>query len=128
MVGSQQGSRVLVFGRDRNTLERRKIVNLKNRAVDIKVADDGGAIVILNADRSSLHIIRDPKKWVLEKGSISGSDRIREAQKWLLALRYPIGRVVDGIDGPKTRRAVAIFQKIEGLEPSGTVDVNHAIL
>jgi peptidoglycan hydrolase-like protein with peptidoglycan-binding domain len=120
-VGRRDGTRVVVFSRFGSALERQNIVELADPISDMDVSPDGNLLAILNSAKTSLTVIRNPGEWAAEQGIVAGFDEIREAQRLLSELQYPIG-VVDGLDGPKTRRAVSIFQETVGLTPRGAVD------
>ena len=121
VVGHQGSRKAVVFRRVGRTLERRDMVTLKRRPDEIVVSPNGRMIAFLNIEAGALRVIDNPVEWFDRIGKRSGSPRVREAQKSLSALHYPVG-VVDGIDGPSTRRAVRAFQMSAGLPVTGTVD------
>ena len=65
-------------------------------------------------------VIEDPVDWWAERGFVAGSDEIREAQRLLARLGYPIG-TVDGLEGARTRDAVRAFREAARLDPGDTL-------
>jgi len=65
---------------------------------------------------------------VTHVASLDGPGRIVEAQQRLAASGYDAG-IADGVLGPRTRAAVAEFQKAKGLPVNGQVsdDVLNAL-
>jgi hypothetical protein len=95
-------------------------VQLPEPPVDLTLSPDGTRAAVLGAT-NALQVIGNPVEWASTTGATPGSDRIREAQSLLLALRFPVGSV-DGMDGPTTQRAVRIFQESAGIAPTGRLD------
>jgi hypothetical protein len=124
-VGSRLNNYLTVFAREGRIIERLQVVPLKNQPVKIAVAADGKRAVIVHADLRSVLHIRSIDDWLMQGSSVStsysGLSPIREAQKALLTLRYPVG-VADGLLGPNTVKAVTLFQNVEGLRPTGKVN------
>ncbi len=56
-------------------------------------------------------VVRDPTDRVVLVGT--GADELREAQRLLADLGYPVGPV-DGVDGAQTRRALCTWRRLEG--------------
>jgi peptidoglycan hydrolase-like protein with peptidoglycan-binding domain len=54
-------------------------------------------------------------------GATSAADPVRAAQEKLNAVGYDAGPM-DGILGPRTKRALIRFQAVEGLELTGELD------
>jgi peptidoglycan hydrolase-like protein with peptidoglycan-binding domain len=54
-----------------------------------------------------------------------GGDQVRQAQKVLKEKGFDVGEV-DGVLGPRTRKALIAFQRQRGLEPSGEIDQRTA--
>ncbi|OQW55440.1 MAG: hypothetical protein A4S17_06165 [Proteobacteria bacterium HN_bin10] len=86
----------------------------------------GEADRILWTNRA-LDLVKDPQKLLVRasndevlRNGASG-ERVRELQRALAELGYPVG-AADGIFGPATRRAVVNFQNEHGLETTGAVD------
>jgi peptidoglycan hydrolase-like protein with peptidoglycan-binding domain len=98
-----------------------RIVELRGPPRHLAVSPDGTHAAVLSSADPTLQLIGNPLEWAATSGATPGSDRVREAQTMLLALRFPVGSV-DGMDGPTTQRAVRIFQESAGLVPSGTLD------
>jgi hypothetical protein len=121
IVGHHSSDRALAFSRIGNSLERRNIIFLENTPIDIDMSPNGNILVILNSGRNSLKIIPNPTEFTTETTAGVGSKQIREVQRALSRLGYPVG-VVDGFEGPDTRRALMIFQKDKGLKPTGKID------
>lgn len=52
---------------------------------------------------------------------------VREVQKYLLVIsqteEYPVAVIVDGVYGDNTRAAVSVFQRRNGIAPTGAVDI-----
>lgn len=121
VVGNRHGNHAFLFSRIGNSLERRNGITLKNPILDIDVSPSGGIIAVLNSDKKSLKIILNPSEFTTEPGIAFGSERIRDVQRELSLLGYPVGPI-DGFYGPNTRRSVALFQKEQGIKPTGTID------
>jgi peptidoglycan hydrolase-like protein with peptidoglycan-binding domain len=54
-----------------------------------------------------------------------GRDQVRQAQMLLREKGFDVGEV-DGVLGPRTRRALIAFQRRQGLEASGQIDQRTA--
>ncbi len=121
MVGSRTGSKAVVFSRQQRTLEGPYFVEIGEHPRDIDVSSDGRLATILRSNGRSLRVVRNPLDWSKQTNLVSRSAPIEEAQRMLAALRYPVG-VVDGVIGPRTKRAIQEFQRSAGLHASGIVD------
>lgn len=99
-----------------------RVVDLLAIPDDIDVSPDGRTVTILDSDKATLRVIRNPLAWAFGSDvQPPAPDSIRETQQLLSNLRYPIGEV-DGIYGPNTKRMVGLFQESAGLEAHGRVD------
>ncbi len=126
IVGSRTSGKILTFSRIGNSFERRNSFTfLQNPPADIDLAPGGHSFVVLSSDRRSLKIINNQNELLTARSSSIGSESVRKSQRVLSRLGFPVG-VVDGVDGPETRRAVALFQKEQQLEPTGTIDKKTA--
>jgi 6-phosphogluconolactonase (cycloisomerase 2 family) len=126
VVGSLGSRQIVVFGRQDKVIERKGEFDLPAEALYLDVARGGDLGVIIDNRRSMLSVIRwsndtRPVRGWKDTAPARGADDLRTAQRLLAIQGYPIG-AVDGIDGPQTRRAVALFQESSGLKSTGIVD------
>jgi hypothetical protein len=123
VVGSRLSPQARVFARDAKALELERInlLELDGRPSGLALSGDGQTLAVLSEDGRSIVILSDLREPRDSTVRLLGSDLLREAQRYLARLKYYVG-VIDGLDGPSTRRAVSIFQKDQGLEVSGSVN------
>jgi hypothetical protein len=121
MVGHQGSRRVVVLGRQNKIIVQRSVVDLPAEPLYLDVSQGGDFAVVVDKTGNALTIIRRSDGPAIPTAPVLGSDDRRAAQTLLAIQGYPIG-AVDGIDGPRTRRAVKLFQEKTGLKPTGDVD------
>ncbi len=102
-------------------LERANIVRLSSPPGSVGVSPDGQLAAILLESGTAVMVVKQPLEWWGGRGFIPGSESIREAQRILAMLGYPIG-TVDGLDGTRTREALLAFKEAAKLNRNGELD------
>ena len=121
VVGNQSSRQVSVYQRGLRSIELRGDRTVSAEPVDISVAPDGSGMAILTKGGNQIELSK------LDAGvSASGApslerSQVIQAQRALSRLGFPVG-LVDGIIGPQTVRAIAVFQKGAGLSETGVLD------
>lgn len=124
VVGSRQAKPVYFLARERERVLVQLNVESLGPILDLDVAKDGSLAVILAKEGRSLIRVDRPDIAAPLKSSQSkeGADKeILKAQKDLAALGYPVG-AADGMLGPSTKNAISLFQRRQGLSPTGALD------
>ncbi len=120
IFGSRYSKQLAFLRRDGHVLERGDVIEMETQPIDIDVSPDGRYAVVVNAD-GTFAVLRQPEAGAETPAALQGSETMREVQRALSALGFPVG-VVDGMPGPRTRRALTVFQKTMGLHPTGIID------
>ena len=121
LVGSRGGSRILMFERVVGSVQQRWQADVEPGLIDVSVSRDGRLAVVLAKSGRVLKVIRDLGLGGTLLASVTASEELQVAQATLSAQGYAVG-AADGIDGPRTRDAVRLFQRQAGLPETGGVD------
>ncbi|MBB4218867.1 hypothetical protein FHT79_006089 [Rhizobium sp. BK212] len=121
LVGSQNSTEVFVYSRSTRSVEVQNALKLPFRPSALDVSPRGDIAAFLDARSGRLVIYDDPAGRSIERPVDAATERIKEVQRQLSELGYPVG-LVDGMDGVQTRTAIALFQRQQGLKVTGTVD------
>jgi hypothetical protein len=118
LVGVTRGA---TLGGKSAGLERNNIVRLNDRPAGVAVSPDGEVVAVLHASGQTVQIVQNPIAWSGQTGIAGGSDHIREVQRLLGSLGYPIG-TVDGLEGQQTQDAIKAFKESTKLRRDSTID------
>jgi hypothetical protein len=121
VVGHQGSKRVVVFARHGKVIEQRSMVDLPAEPLYLDVSRGGDFGIVVDNRGNALTVIRWSEGSVISRAPMLRSDDLSTAQRLLATQGYPIG-AVDGIDGPRTRRAIKLFQERAGIKSTGNVD------
>ncbi|PTE11764.1 hypothetical protein C9427_03480 [Mesorhizobium helmanticense] len=121
LVGSENSTEVLVYSRSTRSLEVQNTLLLPFRPSALDVSPKGDTAAFLDAASGRLIIQDDPTGRGVAQPVDQEMERVREVQRQLSELGYPVG-LVDGLYGTQTSTAIALFQKQQGLKVTGTLD------
>ncbi len=121
LVGSEASTEVLVYSRSARSLEVQNTIRLPFRPSALGVSPNGDIAAFADDVSGRLVIQAELTRRLDQELDDEEMERVREVQRQLSELGYPVG-LVDGFIGSQTRMAIAHFQGQQGLQVTGTVD------
>lgn len=121
LVGSEASTEVFVYSRSIRSLEVQNTLKLPFRPSALGVSPKGDIAAFVDASSGRLVLQAHPAQRAGLESANSETERVREVQRRLAELGYPVG-LVDGLHGTQTRVAIAHFQQQQGLQVTGAVD------
>lgn len=93
---------------------------LGGRLANLVISAESDRLVALDVDRRTVRFLTLGALVQGEPPRDGIDPNVRTAQEILSVLEYPVG-AVDGVSGPRTRNAIGLFQRSEGLSVTGSL-------